>query len=1599
MELVGINNEREFYSNHYLSEILEKDLKEVFAGWKARKEQTGARMPFEELGGLRKDYFDVQTELERTREPDERLALQRSLVEKLIEVLGYPFQPGTRETEDGISIPILGEVTKPNGAPELWILEAVADTAADIQDPLSQALQAFQLEDGQPMAEELAGLGWESIITKFVFSRPEPPRWVVLMSDSQAVLVDRGKWNDKRLLRFDWEEILGRREGPTLQAAAALLHRDSVCPEEGTSLLDSLDENSHKHAHGVSEDLKYALREAIELLGNEVILYLRATRKKGVFDSGELVDEKQLSIECLRVMYRLLFLFYVESRPELGYAPIQAEAYRLGYSLDSLRDLELVQLTTEESRNGTYIHESIQLLFNMVYEGFNPKGEAVDQVLDLESKPLHYNFSMAPLRAHLFDPKRTPTFDKVKVRNVVWQRIIELMSLSRPKGGKRRRRGRVSYAQLGINQLGAVYEALLSFSGFFARQDLYEVKSAKVKGNPDELDIAYFVPEDDLGKYTEEERVYNSDGSLRKYPKGTFIYRLAGRNRQSSASYYTPESLTKTLVKYALKELLEDEDGKLKRTADEILDITVCEPAMGSAAFLNEAINQIAELYLRKKQEELNDSIPHDAYAHELQRVKMFLADNRVFGVDLNPVAVELAEVSLWLNSIHKGGFVPWFGGQLACGNSLIGARRQVFTEDQLIANGKKGQESWLDSVPERVPLGKKRPKGSVYHFLLGDPGMSVYGQGNEGKPIREMAKQELAAIDKWRKEFCAPLTDLERKNLEQLSVAIDKLWDSHVRVMQQVREKTTDPLELYGQPKPLEGRARSTTAYKDSVWRGEVLSEGLRASSPYRRLKLAMDYWCSLWFWPIHNSDMLPTRAEFMEELSWLLDTHVVPTETKMVQRDFFAPPTMPKQFVIEMKESVGFVDVDLLTATFERFALVNDIADRCRFLHWEIEFADLFLERGGFELVLGNPPWINLEWRETEVLGDYLPEIALEKTPEIDTTRKQALEIKRVHESYLQAYTTTVATQNHLSSMSYYPLLRGIRTNPYKCFLMQSWQLTESGVTGLITDKGLYSDPRASALRQECYYRLRYHFHFKNQLRLFRIGPGDNNKEFELAVYGQKRNIIDFKKIAQLLSPTTVDACFEHDGRGPVPPIKNDEGHWDTRGHRHRIIRVGKTELTLFSILYDTEGVPYYQATLPAVHSIPILATLKKISDPERPLASLNGQYFFTQFWNEKTQCKDGTIRRKTGFASSIKHWIASGPHIYVGNPINKTPRRSCDTQNAYDVLDLTTLPEDYLARCNYVPACSETDYLARVPKVPWGDRKPVTSYYRLMFRRQLSLGGERTLIAALLPPGPSHVHGITSIAFSDPVELLCLTGLAASIVFDFAIRTAGKGDLYESGIRQLPLLGEDSRYKIPLVVRTMLLNALTSYYSSLWHLAFQEALSTDYWAKHDQRLNGSVFSSIKKKWSWNLALRTDFERRQALVEIDVLSAMALELNLDELLAIFRVHFPVLRQYEKDTWYDQNGRIVFTNSRGLSGVGLPRKAKRGDNTPCWEEVKGSREGTVNHVVIDDTLPGGPREKKITYVAPFDRCNRESDYEVVWAEFEKRFGKVRSKK
>lgn len=1581
LNLTGISNENEFYTHHYLSAILENDLKDLFAKWSTQEEQSVIgdkptwRSPYAKLGGLSKLYFVTRNNLEKKSQPADIQKAQHEFFSALLDALGYQCSITLKPLDEG-AVPILGEIKKKSGAPDLWIIETI-HPVEETADPLELNFDACQYQgEGFPLVEEkdrLLDKSVSELITTHIFAQQEPPRWLLVLNFHSLVLIDRSKWNEKRFLRFDFSEILSRKETSTLKAMAALLHRDSLSPDDGSPLLDTLDENSHKHAFEVSEDLKYSVREAIELLGNEAVWFLRTQRKKGVFgesDTAEKLDPAQLTRESLRYLYRLLFVLYIEARPELGYSPIRkSEQYAKGYSLESLRDLELVPLTAEESKNGYFINESVRILFKLIFDGFNTKPATTE---------LYHTgvdaFSLVPLKSHLFDPARTPLLEKVRFRNSVLQQVIQLLSLSRPKNGQHRR-GRISYAQLGINQLGAVYEGLLSYTGFFAQTDLYEVKRPDQEYN--ELEAAFFVTGEDLPKYEQNEKVFNPDGTLKKYDKGTFIYRLAGRSREKSASYYTPEVLTKCLVKYALKELLKD------KKADDILHLTVCEMALGSGAFANEAVNQLAEAYLDRKQRETGRIIPHDQYATEKQKVKMFIADHNVFGVDLNPVAVELAEISLWLNTIFDGAYVPWFGMQLVAGNSLIGARRQVFPASRVIKQ-ERGQPSFLDLVPDRRPLkveqpGDKLTSGDIFHFLLPDSGMADYTD----KVVKQLAPAEMEHIKKWRKKFIQPFDDGEVTTLVRYSQAIEKLWRKHVEQQQRIRERTSDIVPVFGQEETMKPTAWTSTQDKDKILQQELLSENVRNSSPYRRLKLVMDYWCALWFWPIEKAHLLPTRDEFLMDLSLIIEGDVYEPQAQAGSQLMMFAETAPKEEQLKLVDEFGFVDVSRLCREVPRLKLVAELAQQFRFHHWELEFADLFAGRGGFDLLVGNPPWIRLEWNESGIIGDNEPLFILRSLPSTSLAqiRQETIQRKTLLNEYLTEYVESTAAQNFVLSRQNFSVLAGTQSNLYKCFLPQAWMFSSLiGVAGFLHPEGVFDDPNGGILREQLFRRLRYHFQFQNERKLFAdIG---NREKFSLNIYGCGPAATP-KQISNIFHPITVDECFESDGAGICGGIKTDDDEWNLRGHSERIIELDTSALELFARLYDAPGTPATQARLPVVHSRSIVSVLRKLGSHPARLGDLNGAFFCTDIWDETGRQKDGTIKRNTQFCSVAKEWILSGPHCFVANAFHQTPDAICVTHRAYEKIDIGEIPDDYLPRTNYMPACDAVTYRNRVPCVTWDDEKPVTEFVRVAHREMLSQSGERTFIACIIPKDVAVIHTCITTSFKSVRDLLNFFACAVSLPVDFHVKSTGVGHANINLITQLPIVQSDNPQAEKLFVRALALASLSSHYAPLWSESWTESFVQERWAKADPRLDDGFFARLTPQWQRHCALRTDYARRQALVEIDVLVAQALGLTLEELCTIYRIQFPVLRQNENDTWYDRRGRIVFTCSKGLPGVGFARKD--------WDALKSLTSGTVERKVTEDFLPGGPRERIITYEAPFDRCDREQDYATVWREFEKR--------
>jgi hypothetical protein len=369
---------------------------------------------------------------------------------------------------------------------------------------------------------------------------------------------------------------------------------------------------------------------------------------------------------------------------------------------------------------------------------------------------------------------------------------------------------------------------------------------------------------------------------------------------------------------------------------------------------------------------------------------------------------------------------------------------------------------------------------------------------------------------------------------------------------------------------------------------------------------------------------------------------------------------------------------------------------------------------------------------------------------------------------------------------------------------------------------------------------------------------------------------------------------------------------------------------------------------------------------------------EYGVSVCWDETGAPKAGIIKRQTGFPSDSNDVIYSGPNFYVGNPFAKSPRPGCRSKGDFDDIDLTVLPERYLPRTNYVRVLDRSEYNQ---KMPLYDGKIVTDHYRVICRNFVNPSNERTLIPFFAPKGWAHVNSVIEYIFNDRVDMCKLTstfGAWMSMPFDCFVRSMGKSNFTNSVARQLPLLPDNSL----IAARALLLCSLTKDYEELWQKSWREDFKNDAWLSKDSHLtNWSSHFLQEDKWTWNVPLRTQLDRRQALLELDVIVTKSLGLSLNDLLLMYRVSFTTMMKYDQDTYYDQLGRCAFSTKKGESY--LSRKE--------WEEIKDMKEGEFKKTITETVFSDTPTERTIVYKAPFFKKDREADYREAWEMLEKR--------
>jgi hypothetical protein len=1714
-------NRGDYFSAHYLAEVLPKDLKSgLLATWKQREDEARAEAeraatagaggtseavpgepdadalpvtPRAGLRELRRRYFRARSSFALPEDEDGTAAAQdteddsatydspawcervRALNAEVLRALGYDAKPRTMTViradqpyEVRVAHAEKGLVAVDCG----WAAEP--DAALDPEGP-GRLLEPVPLEGRNtvPTGSKLAS---------FLFACEDAPRYVLLLVGGVVVLADRMVWGEGRYLAVSLDAALQRNDtkaGGELDTIAALFGADSLrTPEEGgENPLAELVGKSTKHAVGVSSELRDGLRLSVELIAGEVLARLR---EQGVRpeDIGELPDlGKQLTRESLRYLYRVLFLLYAEARPELGILPADYPEYQQGYGLGRLGELIAERdLVDEKSRQGTYLYESLDLLFRKVQEGYRsrrthgPSAEETDSVeVDAVKASEDVGLRFEPLHSKLFEPESirliglgaiphphddADGYDEddaaaglegsgrvldTRLRNATLYKVLRLLMITRGKKGERG--GFISYAQLGINQLGAVYEGLMSYSGFIAGdEDLYEVAK-----NGDPKDGSWLIPKSKIDDYDRKVFVYRRDEETGEdvrvhYTPGSFVYRLSGRDRQTSASYYTPESLTKVTVQLALQHRL-DQDGTTTE-ARELLDWKICEPALGSGAFLNEAINQVAAEYLRRRQEELGTPIDTEKYAVELQKAKAYIALHNSYGVDLNETAVELAEVSLWLNTMHPGMEAPWFGLHLRRGNSLIGGRREVYPPEKL----KKA--AWLGTTPERFPLTEaanglpvtvterttrsgsvqRVTENAVHHFLLP---AKEWGAVAAEKEAKALAPEAARTLGNWRKMITRTPTAKQSERLQALARRVEFLWELVVRRLEISERDISRRIDVWGAE---DGWLRSPEV---AVQREKVVNDLTAPDTPYWRLKTLMDAWCALWFWPVQEAGLLDGTAAVYERgadqlpsgavaeglraadesgvlMSWetedlfgeitgggeltaasverrrtgrrkeaiggarkravvplaglddwldfaeaLIGTEDVPADSLVAE---FGSLAELEPYEDALPDLMGMEHFQQLELRFPWASVAGDVARAQGFFHWELDFAQVFA-RGGYDLQVGNPPWVRPRWEEDLVLAELDPWFALTEKPTSSEKRirKEDLLSARNSSFFTTELASNVGTVSVLRAPTMYPLLGGTQPDLYRAFMCKAWSNNSpAGMAGMIHPDTHFGGTKEGPLRAATYRHLHFHAHFWNQRRVF--PEIKETRQFSVNVYGQSKQI-NFPHISWLFEAATLTDSLSHNGDGLLPGIKRD-GDWDIRPHRDRLVHVDIDRLREWQKLSGDSQVPVEQGPLLYPVTIHEESAISALSNAER-LGARTPR--ISRGYDEANAKKSGLIRWTEGTPKHLSEVILQGPHFGISTPFEKQPNHPLRNHNDYSDYDLPRLPADAVPRTNYVRATDLETYLEAQDE--WAGQR-YTEYFRLTWRRMIAFDGERSLFASLIPPGPAHIHTVNSMALFDNRATALNSGFWSTLPLDYVLRITGRADLQIGEALKMPAARSDHPLTSALLLRALRLNSLTKAYAPLWQELFHPTWPAyEDWAIPWPNIS-PLATELSPLWTMKTPLRTEYERRAALVELDALTAVWLGISADQLVTLYRSRYYILAQRESEMHFDARG----------------RKVAASHHTYGHGQTKETYSALLAHLEFPDSTP--PPQG---YEPPFYKADREAEMRGAHAHFQAR--------
>lgn len=570
---------------------------------------------------------------------------------------------------------------------------------------------------------------------------------------------------------------------------------------DGKNFLDEVYEGSIAYAKELGDNLQKNVYEAMKILSDGFFSW-----KDNNLTNSE-SDLKEIQENTLKLLYRLLFIFYAESRKLLDidnsvYRELSLESIK--YDIANKIDKREVILPVTTNYWG-----KLNDLFALINEGSESEKFGIpEETLNIPA----YN-------GGLFDPERNPFLHEMKIGDAYVAKAIDLIARESVRF--------IDYSTLGTRQLGSIYEGLLEYKLKVAEEDIAAVKE---KGRE-----KWVSKKDAQGKKIFDEVAAGE------------IYLVTDRGgRKATGSYYTPDYIVKYIVRNTLDPIIEEKHKGWtmdRPFLHDILDIKVLDPAMGSGHFLVEACeflaNKLVEAWGEAQPEELDSE---ELAEHDVHWARREVVRNCIYGVDLNPMAVELAKLSMWLETVAANKPLTFLDHHLKVGNSLIGAG--VKNIKSLPAKDKK----------EEAEKGTKQPT----------------------------------------------------------------LWDFTVK------SHFDKLLEKYGEFAAHPDDDLKTVKQKEQEY------DALQKSELNRRMHEIANVWVSTYFGIVPLPD---EYADLQNEIN---------------------PENFPDWS--EWREQ-------------EWFKQAQEIANEKRFFHWELEFPEIFYEKGtskrnpGWDVVMGNPPYIRIQ------------------------------------------------------------------------------------------------------------------------------------------------------------------------------------------------------------------------------------------------------------------------------------------------------------------------------------------------------------------------------------------------------------------------------------------------------------------------------------------------------------------------------------------------------------------------------------------------------------------------------------------------------------